>query len=223
MRIISVNVGRPRTVTWRGRSVTTAIFKSPATGRVPVGRLNLEGDGQADLSVHGGTDKAVYLYPAEHYPDWRREFPELDLPWGMFGENLTVEGVGEDGVHVGDRLRLGTAEVVVTQPRLPCYKLGLRFGRDDIVKRFLASERTGFYVAVAQEGDVGVGDTIQVLARDPQGITVGDVTRLYVRDKRNVEKLRRVLQVAALPEGWRSQFEEQLTRSQSLTPSGGGQ
>jgi MOSC domain-containing protein YiiM len=215
MRIVSVNVGRPRTVAWRGRPVTTAIFKDPVMGRVPVRRLNLEGDGQADLSVHGGADKAVYVYPAEHYPDWRRELPELALPWGMFGENLTVEGLREDDVHVGDRLRLGTAEAVVTQPRLPCYKLGVRFSRDDIVKRFLASGRTGFYVAVTQEGDVGAGDPVDVLARDPEGITVGDVTRLYVRDKRNVAKLRRAIQVAALPEGWRSQFHDQLTKALS--------
>lgn len=213
MRIVSVNVGRPRTVTWRGRPVTTAIFKDPVPGRVPVRQLNLEGDGQADLSVHGGTDKAVYVYSAEHYVDWRRELADLELPWGMFGENLTVEGLREDDVYVGDRLRLGSAEVVVTQPRLPCYKLSVRFGRDDIVKRFLASGRTGFYLAVTREGDVGTGDPVEVLARNPQGITVGDVTRLYVRDKRNVAKLRRAIQVAALPEGWRSQFEEQLAKA----------
>jgi MOSC domain-containing protein YiiM len=215
MRIVSVNVGRPRTVTWRGRPVTTAIFKDAVPGRVPVRRLNLEGDGQADLSVHGGADKAVYVYSAEHYTDWRRELAGLELPWGMFGENLTVEGLREDDVYVGDRLRLGSAEVVVTQPRLPCYKLSVRFGRDDIVKRFLASGRTGFYLAVTLEGDVGTGDSVEVLARDPQGITVGDVTRLYVRDQRNVAKLRRAIQVAALPEGWRSQFEEQLAKAAS--------
>jgi MOSC domain-containing protein YiiM len=215
MRIVSVNVGRPRTVTWRGRSVTTAIFKDPVPGRVRVRQLNLEGDGQADLSVHGGRDKAVYAYSAEHYADWRRELADLELPWGMFGENLTVEGLREDEVCVGDRLRFGAAEGVVTQPRLPCYKLGVRFSRDDIVKRFLASGRTGFYLAVTREGDVGVGDPVEVLARDPQGITVGDVTQLYIRDKRNVEKLRRAIRVAALPEGWRSQFEEQLAKAAS--------
>jgi MOSC domain-containing protein YiiM len=215
MRIVSVNVGRPRTVTWRGRPVTTAIFKEPVAGRVPVRRLNLEGDGQADLSVHGGTDKAVYVYPAEHYADWRRELPDLELPWGMFGENLTTEGLREDDVHVGDRLRLGSAEGVVTQPRLPCYKLGIRFGRDDIVKRFMASGRSGFYLAVTREGNVGAGDPVEILSRDPHGVTVGDVTRLYVRDKRNVVQLRRAIQVAALPEGWRSQFEEQLAKAVS--------
>jgi MOSC domain-containing protein YiiM len=213
MRIVSVNVGRPRTVTWRGRPVTTAIFKEPASGRVAVRRLNLEGDGQADLAVHGGTDKAVYVYPAEHYADWRRELPDVELPWGMFGENLSVEGLREDDVHVGDRLRVGSAEVVVTQPRLPCYKLGVRFGRDDIVRRFLASGRIGFYLAVAREGDVGAGDPVEILARDPWGLTVGDVTRLYVRDQRNVAKLRRAVEVPALPQGWRSQFREQLAKA----------
>jgi MOSC domain-containing protein YiiM len=194
--------------------VTTAIFKEPASGRVAVRRLNLEGDGQADLAVHGGTDKAVYVYPAEHYADWRRELPDVELPWGMFGENLSVEGLREDDVHVGDRLRVGSAEVVVTQPRLPCYKLGVRFGRDDIVRRFLASGRTGFYLAVAREGDVGAGDPVEILARDPWGLTVGDVTRLYVRDKRNVAQLRRAVEVPALPEGWRSQFREQLAKAE---------
>jgi MOSC domain-containing protein YiiM len=193
--------------------VTTAIFKEPVSGRVPVWRLNLEGDGQADLSVHGGTDKAVYIYSAEHYADWHRDLPGLELPWGTFGENLTTEGLREDDVHVGDRLRVGSAEFVVTQPRLPCYKLGVRFGRDDIVKRFLASGRTGFYVAVTREGDVGKGDPVEVLVPDPQGITVGDVTRLYVRDKRDVAKLRRAIQVSALPEGWRSQFRDQLAKA----------
>jgi MOSC domain-containing protein YiiM len=215
VRIVSVNVGRPRTVVWRGRLVTTAIFKEPVTGRVRVRPLNLEGDEQADLSVHGGTDKAVYVYPAEHYTDWRRELPGLELPWGMFGENLTIEGLREDDVHVGDRLQVGTAEAVVTQPRLPCYKLGVRFGRDDIVKRFLASGRTGFYLAVGREGDVGVGDPVEVLARDPQGLTVGDMTRLYLRDKRDAKKLRRARQVAALPDGWRSQFRDQLAEAES--------
>jgi MOSC domain-containing protein YiiM len=195
--------------------VTTAIFKEPVRGRVPVRRLNLEGDGQADLSVHGGADKAVYVYPAEHYLDWQRELPGLELPWGMFGENLTVEGLGEEDVHVGDRLRVGSAEVFVTQPRLPCYKLGIRLRREDIIRRFLASGRTGFYLAVTREGDVGAGDPIEVLGRDPQGVTVGDVTRLYVQDKRNVAKLRQAIRVAALPEGWRSLFHDQLVKAAS--------
>ena len=146
MQVVSVNVGLPRDVLWKGRTVTTGIFKEPVAGRVQVRKFNLDGDKQADLSVHGGADKAVYLYPVEHYAYWRRELPDMELPWGMFGENLTTEGLLEDGVNIGDRFRVGSAEVVVTQPRMPCQKLAIRFGRSDIIKRFLASGRTGLYV-----------------------------------------------------------------------------
>ncbi len=143
--LISVNVGLPRTVEWKGREVTTGIFKEPVAGRVKLRTLNLDGDGQADLSVHGGPDMAVYAYPAEHYRYWRKELPRMDLPWGMFGENFTTEGILEDSVNIGDRFRIGAAELMVTQIRVPCYKLGMKFGRDDMVKRFLASRRSGFY------------------------------------------------------------------------------
>src|SRR4051794_30148819 len=157
VKIVSLNVGEPGEVQWQGRIVTTGIFKEPVTGRVMMRRLNLDGDGQADLTVHGGVDKAVYAYPFEHYPFWRAELPGIDLPWGMFGENLTTEGLFEDSVFVGDRFQIGEAEGVVTQPRLPCYKLGIKFGRADMVKRFLGSRRTGFYLAVAREGMVAAG------------------------------------------------------------------
>src|SRR5918996_932978 len=163
MRVMSVNVGLPRDVEWKGKRATTAIFKEPVAGRVAVRRLNLDGDRQADLSVHGGPSKAVYLYPSEHYAYWRRELPEMTLPWGMFGENLTTEGLLEDAVNIGDRLRVGSADVMVTEPRLPCYKLGIRFGRNDIIKRFRGGGRTGFYAAVLKEGDVAAGDTIERL------------------------------------------------------------
>src|SRR5215475_11619337 len=148
MKVISVNVGLPRTVQWKGKSVSTGIFKAPVSGRVPLRSLNFDGDRQADLSVHGGPDKAVYVYPREHYDYWREELPEVEAPWGMFGENLTVEGMSEEAISIGDRFRVGSAEVIVTQPRMPCYKLALKFGRDDILKRFLESERTGFYLRV---------------------------------------------------------------------------
>jgi len=203
MRVVSVNVGLPREVHWKGKRATTAIFKKPVAGRVVVRTLNLDGDRQADLSVHGGPGKALYLYPGEHYAYWRRELPEMTLPWGMFGENLTTEGLLEDAVNIGDRFRVGSAEVVVTEPRLPCYKLGIRFGRNDIIKRFLASGRTGFYAAVLKEGEVAAGDAIERLSRDPNNVTVPDITRVYVSDKGNRELLRRVLRVEALPEGWR--------------------
>ncbi|MEO8683047.1 MAG: MOSC domain-containing protein [Vicinamibacterales bacterium] len=160
MKIISIQVGRPREIPAEGEPVLTSIFKLPVSGRVRVGRLNIDGDQQADLSVHGGPRKAVYLYPSEHYAYWKHELPSLSLPWGAFGENLTIQGLLEDQVCVGDRLLAGTAEFVVTQPRQPCYKLGIRFGRPDIVKQFLRSGRSGFYVAVLKEGEIGAGDEL---------------------------------------------------------------
>src|SRR5207245_5486116 len=158
MKILSVNVGLPREVNWQGKLVTTGIFKEPVKGPVMLRRLNLDGDEQADLAVHGGVNKAVYVYPSEHYGYWRVELPGVDLPWGMFGENFTTEGLLENAVYIGDRFRIGETEVMVTEPRMPCYKLGIKFGRADIIKRFLASRRTGFYVAVMRVGMVGAGD-----------------------------------------------------------------
>lgn len=210
MRVISVNVGQPREVDWKGQKVVTGIFKEPVAGRIAVRRHNLAGDRQADLTVHGGPDKAVYAYPAEHYPFWREQFPEMELPWGMFGENLTVTGLLEDVVHIGDRFQVGTAQLVVTQPRLPCYKLGLKFGRDDMLKRFLQSGLTGFYFSVFKEGDVAAGDPINLLDRDEHQVKVSDITRLYHRDKRNLSLLQRVVEVEALPEGWREYFQERI-------------
>ena len=157
MKLISVNVGLPRVVRSNGDSVTTGIFKEPVAGRVMLRTLNLDGDRQADLSVHGGPSKAVYVYPAEHYDSWKRELPEMELPWGMFGENFTATGLAESELNIGDQFRVGSALVMVTEPRMPCYKLGIRFNRPDILKRFLASGRTGFYFAVLQEGEVEPG------------------------------------------------------------------
>jgi MOSC domain-containing protein YiiM len=174
--LLSINVGLPRLVTFQGELVETAIFKEPVTGPVQVGRLNLEGDRQADLSVHGGRDKAVYVYPAEHYPLWREELG-ADLGWGAFGENLTVSGLTEDDVRIGDRLRIGSAEFVVTQPRTPCYKLNVRFSRPDMVRRFHRSGRSGFYLAVTQEGVMTAGDGIVVSWRDAEGVSVADIVR----------------------------------------------
>ena len=151
MKIVSVNVGRPRLVMRNDEQVSTGIFKEPVAGRVMLRTLNLDGDRQADLTVHGGPEKAVYLYPSEHYAFWKRELPDMDLPWGMFGENFTTEGMFEGEINIGDSFRIGSAEVMVTQPRMPCYKLGIRFGRTDIIKRFLASERTGFYFNPSQK------------------------------------------------------------------------
>ena len=216
MKIVSVNVGLPREVAWKGGTVTTGIFKEPVEGRVVMRTLNLDGDGQADLSVHGGPSKAVYAYAGEHYEYWRSELPDVDFPWGSFGENLTTEGLSEDAVNIGDRFRIGSAEVMVTEPRMPCYKLGVKFGRDDIIKRFLVSRRSGFYFAVLREGEVGALDEIELIGRDENDVTVADITRLYVDDKDNLELLRRAVQVEALPEKWRGPFQrriEKLTRS----------
>jgi MOSC domain-containing protein YiiM len=212
MRLISLNAGLPRLVLHNGQPVSTGIFKEPVAGRVMLRTLNFDGDRQADLSVHGGPTKAVYGYPSEHYDFWKSELPEMNLPWGMFGENLTTEGLLETELNIGDKLRLGTATIMVTEPRMPCYKLGLKFGRADIIKRFMKSERTGFYFAVLEEGEVSAGDQFELIEQDNHGVRVSDITRLYGRDKENVSLLQRAIQVEALPESWRSHFQNQLER-----------
>ncbi|HKU77013.1 MAG TPA: MOSC domain-containing protein [Pyrinomonadaceae bacterium] len=210
MKIISVNVGLPRLVLRNDEPVSTGIFKEPVAGRVMMRTLNLDGDRQSDLSVHGGPQKAVYVYPSEHYDFWKRELPDMTLPWGMFGENLTTTGLFETETNIGDKFRVGNAEVMVTQPRMPCYKLGIRFGRADIIKRFLLSERTGFYLSVMKEGEVGSGDEFSLLEKNASGVRVVDVTRLYSSDKQNVDLLRRAIATEALPESWREYFLKRL-------------
>jgi MOSC domain-containing protein YiiM len=206
MKLLSVNVGLPREIEWKGKVVRTSIFKTPVQGRVRVGKLNLDGDQHSDLSVHGGIEKAVYAYPSEHYAFWREELAGRDLPWGVFGENLTTEGLLEETVRIGDRLRVGSAEFAVTQPRMPCFKLGIRFDRPDIVKRFLQSGRAGFYFSVFKEGEVTAGDSIQLLARDEHGVTVADIVNLYRRDATNQELLRRVSELPSLPKAGETTF-----------------
>ena len=212
MKILSVNVGLPRDATWQGKVVTTGIFKEPVKGPVILRRLNLDGDQQADLTVHGGVSKAVYAYPSEHYDYWRTELPGVDLPWGMFGENFTTEGLLEGNVYVGDRFGIGDAEVVATEPRMPCYKLGLKFGRTDIIKRFLASRRTGFYFAVTREGMVGAGDAMELVSREQEEISVADITRLYSFERDDAKTMRRAMAVEALPESWKGYFQHQLEK-----------
>ena len=202
MELISVNVGLPRLIERDGDSVSTGIFKEPTAGRVMLRTQNLDGDRQADLSVHGGPSKAVYVYPSEHYDYWKQEL----------GENFTTSGLYEAELNVGDKFCVGSAVVMVTEPRMPCYKLGIRFGRPDIIKRFMTSERTGFYVAVLQEGEVGAGDQIEPIEKNKRSVRVSDVTRLYVRDKYNRELLRRAIEVEALPESWRGYFQHQLEK-----------
>jgi MOSC domain-containing protein YiiM len=211
MCIVSVNVGRPRLVLWKGTQVSTGIFKDSVEGSVEVKKLNLAGDRQADLSVHGGPDKAVYAYPAEHYPYWRKELPQADLPWGSFGENLTTEGLSEDTLHIGDHLRIGTALFVVTQPRVPCYKLTIRFNRDDMIKRFIASHTSGYYFAVQEEGELAAGSPIEIVDRDPNAVNVSDINRLYYSQSHDRDLLARVLNVEALPEGWREHLRQKLS------------
>lgn len=215
MKVASLNVGLPRELTWHGQLVTTGIFKEPVSGRVALHKLNFDGDRQADLTVHGGKHKAVYCYPLEHYAYWKKELPGRDLPLAIFGENLTTEGMLEETVHLGDRFSVGTAEVVVTQPRLPCYKLGIRFQSDDMVRRFLASRRSGFYVAVTREGEVGAGEEIKEIARDPNHVSIAEVVRLFVTKRytrADAELVRRAEQVTAFPEHWKEEFAERLVR-----------
>ena len=216
MKLVSLNVGLPRDVLWHGRTVTTAIYKQPIEGCVRLRTLNLDGDRQADLTVHGGAHKAVYCYPIAHYEYWKKELPGRDLPLAIFGENFTTDGLLENSVHLGDTFSVGSAEVVVTQPRLPCYKLGVRFDSDDMVKRFLASGRSGFYLAVTREGEVGAGDEIKPISRDPNAVPVSEITRLYIAKRftnEDVTSLRRALLVSALPASWKDYFRDRLAKA----------
>jgi MOSC domain-containing protein YiiM len=211
MKVLTVCVGKPQIVeVQREQYVTTAIFKRPVAGRVKVGQLNLEGDVQADLTVHGGWSKAVYVYPSEHYEFWRNQLPEMELGDSQFGENLTTEGLLETEVFIGDKLRIGTAEFVVTEPRMPCYKLGIKFGRSDILRRFLQSRRSGFYLAVSSIGELGAGDRVEFIARDENKVSVMDIVRLYVQDKDDLETMERAVNVNVLPDGWKNAFRERI-------------
>jgi MOSC domain-containing protein YiiM len=204
MKIVSVNVAMPREVVWKGMTVRTGIFKEPVNGPVMISKLNLAGDKQADLTVHGGAEKAVYAYPADHYEYWRRELPDVSFSWGKFGENLTTEGLREDTLCIGDRLRIGSAVLIVTQPRMPCYKLAITFERDDMIKRFLMSGRSGFYFSVIEPGKVSVGSKVEILNRDPNRVTVADIGRLYLGQTRDVDLLQRATKVNALPRDWKA-------------------
>lgn len=212
MKLLSINVGLPKEVFHEGRMIRSGIFKSPVEGPVRVNALNIEGDQQADLTVHGGPSKAIYVYPNEHYAFWRKELPQVEFPWGSFGENLTTEGLLEKDLNIGDHLCVGSVELVVTEPRLPCYKLSVKFGRDDMVKRFLRSRRTGFYCAVSREGMISAGDAIHYLSRDENRITVADITRLYAFDKADYAAMRRAMEVKTLSESWRGYFRARIEK-----------
>src|SRR5271166_5998677 len=213
MKLVSLNVAGPRLTVYNGATINTGIYKKPVTGRVALRTLNLDGDQQADLSVHGGPYKAVYAYPSEHYDFWRRELPDIDMPWGMFGENFTTEGLTEDDLHIGDRLQIGSAIVMVRQPRMPCYKLAAKFQRDDMLERFLSSGRSGFYFSVEQEGTVAAGDTFTFLSRNPVGITIAQMNTLFATDRYSRPLLEKAIATEALPESWRDYFAERMVRA----------
>lgn len=212
MHIVSIQVGRPRQIEWKGERITTSIFKQPAAGRVRVRALNLEGDAQADLRVHGGVKKAVYAYPSEHYAFWRGELPGVELPWGAFGENLTTAGMDEAEVCAGDTFRIGCAVLRVTQPRMPCYKLAAKFQNDDIIARFLHSGRSGFYLEVVEEGETGAGDAVTLVEADARRVSIADLVALQTERKNDVALLRRAVETPALTESWKTKFAERLAR-----------
>jgi MOSC domain-containing protein YiiM len=213
MKIVSLHVGLPREIQWHGQSVTTGIFKSPTAARIRLRKLNLDGDRQADLTVHGGEHKAVYCYPVEHYAYWKEKLPNRELPLGTFGENLTTEGMLEEDVRIGDRLAINDAEVVVTQPRLPCYKLGIRFQADDMVKKFLSSRRIGFYVAVTREGEIAAGDEIVPVTRNAAGVSIADFLRLFLAKRftrADAAKIRQLFELPSVPADWKVYFHDRL-------------
>jgi MOSC domain-containing protein YiiM len=213
MKLVSLNVARPRLVVYKGNTINTGIFKLPVSGPVFLRTLDLDGDRQADLSVHGGPNKAVYGYPSEHYPYWREELPGMELPWGMFGENFTTAGLFEKDLHIGDRFQIGDAVVTIRQPRVPCYKLAAKFQRDDILKRFLDSGRSGFYFSVEREGELANNASIELLSRDDKAITIAEMNRLFAADKYDHKLLRKALNTAALPEDWREYFSQRLPQA----------
>ncbi len=213
MKLLSVNVSLPKEISYNGTIITTGIFKEPVQGPVMLRTLNLDGDDQADRVAHGGIDKAVYVYSAENYAYWKRELDREDLPYGQFGENFTVEGMPDDRIHIGDIFRVGEALVEVTQPRVPCFKLGIKMGDPLFPKLFLASERPGFYLRVLEEGKVGAGDVIERLKMGREQMTVREVHHLLFFDKRNVEAARRTLRIPALSPGWRGSLENIVAKA----------
>ena len=211
LKIVSLNVSLPKTVEFRGHNVSTGIYKEPVQGKIKLKTLNLDGDKQADLTVHGGPDKAVYAFPSESYPYWQEQYPDLNMTWGMFGENFTTEGLFEDQANIGDEYQIGTAKLAVTQPRMPCFKLGIRFGKGDVIKKFFAHQKSGIYFKVLEEGEVESGDEIKLIRRDGNNVTVQDVMRTYGEEKDHLDLIQRAIKIDALPEGWRSHYQEILS------------
>jgi MOSC domain-containing protein YiiM len=201
MRILSVNSSKGITVDWNGRKVHTGIFKSPVLGKVMIRKHNLETDRQSDLRVHGGPDKAIYSYDDQDYQYWKQTL-QRELSPGAFGENLTTEGLSDRDVFVGDILKVGQAVLQAVQPRLPCYKLGIRFGDDFMPKRFMEAERWGIYFRVLEEGTVEAGDAIEFINRDPQAFSVADLASILSNP--DAQKIERALAISSLTEGWRN-------------------
>jgi len=224
MKLISLNVARPQLAVYRDTTISTGIFKKPVSGPISLRMLNLDGDRQADLAVHGGPYKAVYGYPSEHYDFWRQELLGASLPWGMFGENFTTEGLSEVDLHIGDRLQIGTAVIMARQPRIPCYKLAVKFQRTDILARFLRSGRSGFYFSVEQEGTVAAGDSFEFLSREPQAISIAEMNRLFAEDKYNASLLEKAIATPVLPEDWRDYFRKRQSGAmpEEATETSGG-
>lgn len=210
MKIVSLNVGLPRLITWQGETFETGIFKDPVEGRVMLRTTNLDGDRQADLTVHGGPNKAAYAYSSEHYEFWRTELAKQVDNWGAFGENFTTAGLLETTVSVGDQYRIGSAVVRVTTPRLPCFKLAAKFRSNDILEQFLRSGRSGFYFSVTKEGEVGAGDEFELLEKEDPTLTIAEVNEIYVSRSPDRKTLERSLHVKTLPESWRYRFRARL-------------
>ncbi|TMH91355.1 MAG: MOSC domain-containing protein [Betaproteobacteria bacterium] len=220
-RLLSVNVGLPREIEWRGRIVRTAIWKEPIQGRRGVKRLNVEGDGQADLRGHGGEQRAVFVYQIESYRYWEERLGRHDLTHGQFGENFTIEGLPDDEVCIGDRYRIGTALFEVTQPRVTCYRVGIRTNEPHMAALLTSSGRPGFYLRVLEEGEVGAGDPILLITRGPERMTVARVNALLYSSQHPRDQLERALRIPALSPGWQWSFKE-LVRSQDAHPGATG-
>jgi MOSC domain-containing protein YiiM len=213
MKLLSVNVSLPKEIPHGRKTISTGIFKEPVAGRVMLRASNIDGDGQADLENHGGIDRAAYAYSIENYYHWRQELGRNEFAFGQFGENFTVEGMVENDVHIGDVFRIGDALVEVSQPRPPCFKLGIKMGMAGFPKLFLASGRVGFYLRVLEEGEVGAGDVFELAQSDPKQVSVREMSHLLFFEPENLEGAKQALRVAALSPGWRDSFEERLSKA----------
>src|SRR5437016_394991 len=219
-RLLSLNVGLPRDIVWKGRTVHTGIWKNPLRGRCRVGRLNLEGDGQGDLAGHGGEQRAVFVYQIESHRYWQEQLNRTDFVHGQFGENFTIEGLPDDAVCIGDRYEIGSALFEVTQPRVTCYRVGIRMNEPRMPALLTSSGRPGFYFRVLQEGEVGAGDEIVKVAEAKERMTVAEINALLYSPNHAPERLQRALRIEALSPGWRSSFEA-LLQSQSAAATSG--